>query len=250
MPPRATTGRPTLALTLALALSCASPLPAAEAPVPWTDGETLTLVIDWGLVRAAQGVFTATEQPKHWEFRLHLTSQGTVDTFFPINDWFWSVQEKSPWRSIEYGEDRSEGRRRIRERTRVNYETKIGLREKWTKAEDDRIPITIQPLDDIGSMLYSLRRGPWKVGDKRPIHVYESSQIKTGEATCTAILKRAFAPWPEQELIVIQCDPTGETKAKQKGSLTIWMTNDSRRLPIHATLEFKYGTFDISLVRP
>lgn len=239
----------TLIVGLTLALSCAVRLPAAETPVPWTNGETLTYDIEWGVIRAAQGVFTATEQPDRWEFRLHLLSQGTVDSFFPINDWYWSYQQKSPWRSVEYGEDRSEGKRRIRERTRVDYETKIGIREKWTKAENDRIPITLQPLDDVGSMLYSLRRGTWKVGDKRPIQVYESSQVKTGEATCIAIGKYTFSPWPEQELIVIQCDPTGETKAKQKGSLTVWLTHDARHLPLHATLQFKYGTFDISLVK-
>lgn len=236
---------------LVVLLSLAPTLRAEKAPlVPWPNGETLTYSISWGVIDAAQGVFTATDQPDRWEFRMHLISQGTVDTFYPINDWYWSFQQKSPWRSIEYGEDRSEGKRRVRERTRVDYVTKIGLREKWTKAEDDRIPITTQPLDDVGSMLYSLRCGAWKVGDKRPINVYESSELKTGEATCVSISKRTFDPWPELELIEIQCDPTGATKAKQKGGLTIWLTNDSRRLPILAHLSFKYGTFTIALAKP
>jgi len=226
-------------------LSTTIPAPAAE---PWPDGETLVLSINWGMIHAAQGTFTAVEKPERWEFRLNLISQGTVDTFYPINDWFWSYQQKSPWRSVEYGEDRSEGKRRVRERTRMDYEGKLGVREKWTKAEDDRIPITLEPLDDIGSMLYTLRRGEWKVGDKRPLNIVESSQIKTGEATCVSIEKRTFAPWPEREMIQIHCVPVGATALKEKGALTIWLTNDARRLPLHATLLFKYGTFDIDLV--
>lgn len=226
-------------------LSAALPAPAAE---PWPDGETLVLSIDWGVIHAAQGTFTAVEKTDRWEFRLNLISQGTVDTFYPINDWFWSYQQKSPWRSVEYGEDRSEGKKRIRERTQFHFEKKLAIREKWTKAENDRIPLTLEPLDDIGSMLYTLRRGTWKVGDKRPIQVVESSAIKTGEATCISIGKRTFAPWPEREVIQIHCLPTGETAQKQKGELTVWFTNDARRLPLRATLQFKYGTFDISLV--
>jgi hypothetical protein len=39
------------------------------------------------------------------------------------------------------------------------------------------------------------------------------------------------------------------TGTKKKGHLTMWMTDDARRLPLHAELEFKYGTFNIDLVQ-
>ncbi len=231
-------------------LSIFSPLTAAEDAVPWPNGETLNYSIAWGVVSAANATFTATDAGSRWEFRLHIVSKGAVETLYPITDWFWSYQQKSPWRSIEYGEDRSERTKRIRERTQVDYVGKLAVREKWTKGETDRIILTGEPLDDIGSMLYSLRRGSWKVGDKRPITVYESYEVKTGEATCLAIEKKIFAPWPEQECIQIECLPTGATKAKQKGALMIWLTNDARRLPLRSELQFKYGTFTLSLVQP
>lgn len=229
----------------------AGQVPTTTASTPtnmWSDGETLVYSVQWGVVIAAQGTFTATEKPDRWEFRLHLVSEGVVETFFPINSWFWSFQEKNPWRSVEYGEDRSEGNRRIRERTQVDYTAKTGVREKWNKGETDHFAITVEPLDDIGSMLYALRRIDWKLGEKRPIAVHESSRIKTGEATCVSIEKHICGTWPEQELIKLYCEPTGETKQKQKGHLTLWLTNDARHLPLEADLSFKYGTFEIILL--
>ncbi len=239
-----------VSLLLFLAVSAPAAPTTSTPAVPWRSGESLTYSIDWGLVHAAESTINVVEKPHYWEFHLHLVSKGAVDTFFPINDWFWSFTGKNPWRSLEYGEDRSEGNRRIKERTRVDYDKKIALREKWTKGGTDRIVFTQDQLDDIGSMLYTFRTGTWKKSDRRPVIAYESHQVKTGEAVCTGIFLRKFDPWPEQEVIELTCDPTGETKAKQKGRLVIWITNDARRLPLRAHLYFKYGTFEISLTNP
>jgi hypothetical protein len=32
-----------------------------------------------------------------------------------------------------------------------------------------------------------------------------------------------------------------------RGRMTLWMTDDARHLPIHADLQFRYGTFSIDL---
>jgi hypothetical protein len=34
-----------------------------------------------------------------------------------------------------------------------------------------------------------------------------------------------------------------------RGSLMLWLTDDARRLPVHADLDFRYGTFSIDLMK-
>ncbi len=220
--------------------------PVDFAHLPWKDGEQLTYIVSCYRLLAAQGTFTAHQKPGHWEFTLDLKSLSWVDTFYPFTSVFWSVAGPgAPWRSVEYGEYRFEPKRVIKEQTRIDYAAHQGARADWMKGKTTTYPIAEDAVDDVGTMLYHLRIGPWKVGDRRTIYVYESDSEKQANATCDAIETRAFGDWPAQSLIKLAVLPGKGTH--HRGNLVLWMTNDARRLPIHAEIAFKYGTFDIDL---
>jgi hypothetical protein len=222
--------------------------PVDLAHLPWVDGESLTYVVSCYNLLAAQGTFTAHNKGDHWEFGLALKSLGWVDSFYPFAGQFWSICAPGlPWRSVEFGEYRFEPKRTIRERTRIDYAAHTGTREDWVKNKTVTYPVAEDAIDDIGSMLYHLRTGPWKVGDRRTVFVYESNSEKQANATCEAIETKAFGTWPAQSLLRISVLPGKGTH--HRGHLTFWMTNDARRLPIHAEMEFKYGTFDMDLTK-
>src|SRR5438034_368824 len=46
---------------------------------PWPDREKLVYQVRWGLIEAAEGIFTAKSQDNTWKFSLLLKSSGTVD---------------------------------------------------------------------------------------------------------------------------------------------------------------------------
>ena len=219
--------------------------PVDFAHLPWADGEKLTYLVSWGGFDAAQGIFAAHDKGNHWEFDLALASRGLVDTIYPFSGNFWCILAKNPWRSIEYGEFRFEPRRLIKEQTSIDYDKKQGTREKWLEGKSKTFSIDQPAIDDVGTMLYHIRAGPWKPGDKRTLYVYESNSEKQGEAVCVARETRAFGIWPAQPVLKLSLVPTVGTH--RKGHLTMWMTDDARRLPLHAELEFKYGTFDMDL---
>jgi len=242
----------TLGVVSALAAPT-EPIPNPAPPVdfqhlPWADGETLTYLISLSAFEAAQGTFVARDKGDHWEFQLALASRGLVDDAYPFTGTFWSIlAPTSPWRSIEYGEYRFEPHRTIKERTRIDYAQHQGTREVWSKGETKTFPITQDAIDDLGSMLYHLRAGTWKPGDKRTLLVYESNSEKQAEVECQARETRAFDKWPAQPLLRIQALPTKGTR--RRGSLVIWMTDDARHLPLHAELDFLYGSFSIDLTK-
>jgi hypothetical protein len=240
-----------------------SPAPAAAAPalpppgatpavdldhLPWKDGESLTYVVSAYSLLAAEGTFTAHRKTDHWEFDLDLKSDGWVNTFYPFTGQFWCIlAPNAPWRSLEFGEYRFEPKRTIKERTRIDYPGHLAKREDWAKGKTTTYPIAEDGVDDIGTMLYHLRAVPWHVGDKRTAFVYESDSEKQGDATCVARETRAFGTWPSQPLLKLSILPGKGTH--HRGHLTIWMTDDARRLPLHAELEFRYGTFDMDLTK-
>ncbi len=242
-------------LGVALGLSSASaapPVPTSEASVdfkhlPWTDGEALTYLVSLSAFEAAQGTFVARDKGDHWEFNLALASRGLVDDFYPFTGNFWCILAPPPWRSVEYGEYRFEPHRTIREQTRIDYTQHHGIREIWAEGKIKTFPIAETSVDDVGTMLYHLRTGAWNPGDRRLFHVYESDSEKEALAECLDRETRAFGNWPRQPLLRIQVLPGKGTH--HRGGLMLWMTDDARHLPLHADLDFRYGSFSIDLIK-
>ena len=243
-PTSAPTGTPTPTLIHAY--------PAAnEIKIPWKDGEALTYHAYWGIVDAADGTFTTHSDGNKWSCTLALQSAGSVSTIYPFKDYFTTSINKSPWRSLSYTEDRHEPGRVATDITEVNYTHTSAARLLVNKSkgttENHDFTFTTDALDDLGSMLLHLRAMHWSVGEKHMLYVYENNSAKEGEATCEAIETKAFGTWPSQSLIRVHAVPGKGTH--RHGYLTFWMTNDSRRLPLHADLNFYYGTFSIDLTK-
>jgi hypothetical protein len=234
-----------------IALAVSLPARAATTPVdfdhlPWKNGEKLNYLVSMGMFEAAEGTFTARDREGHWEFKLKLVSRGIVDEFYPFSGYFWcELGDGLPWRSVEYGEFRFEPKRTIKERTRIDYGARKGTREIWTTGQTKKFPVAEDSLDDVGTMLYHLRTGTWKPGDLRVLHIYESDSEKEATAECDGRETRAIGPWPKQPLLHLTVLPGKGTH--HRGRLTLWMTDDARHLPLHADLEFRYGTFSIDL---
>jgi hypothetical protein len=244
-----------VAMVLSVSLSLAhgaAPASPESPPVdfhhlPWADGEALTYQISWGGLEAAQGTFVARKTDDHWKFNLDLASRGLVEGFYPFRDYFWCILAPPPWRSVEYGEYRFEPNRTIKERTRIDYAAHHGTRAIWSDGKTKTFSIAEESVDDIGTMLYHVRTGTWNPGDHRTLHIYESDSEKEALAECQARETRAFGIWPSQPLLRILVLPGKGTH--HHGSLMLWMTDDARRLPVHADLDFRYGTFSIDLTK-
>ena len=233
---------------LAPARSETPPPPAVDFKhLPWSDGEALTYLISWEGLNAAEGTFVARDKGSHWEFHLSLASRGLVDDFYPFTGTFWCVLAPPPWHSVEYGEFRFEPRRVIKEQSRIDYAQHQGRDENWIDGKTKTFSVTSSDLDDVGTMLYRLRALPWKPGDRCVLHVYESGAEKEALIECQARETRAFGIWPSQPLLRIHALPGKGTH--HRGGLMLWMTDDARRLPVHADLDFRYGQFSIDLTK-
>lgn len=103
------------------------------------------------------------------------------------------------------------------------------------------------PVQDILSAIYFVRTQPLAVGKtleitisdsgrvyKLPVRVIEKKRMKT-------VLGRVEALRIDPELF------GSEGMIPHQGQLSVWFTNDHRRIPIRARLKSEHGTFDIKL---
>lgn len=238
-----------LGCVLAILVSTSCPSPAQ--PLPWPEGEKLTYLIEWGIVQAAEGTFTATPEPGKegvQRFDLDLRSRGPVEAFYPIRSRFTSLTQVKPWRSLEYRQNRSEGGNiRIR-RTVPEYAVKLGRFWPAPDKPEENFDLPEGPCEDFGSMLYHVRVHPWKKGESVTWNILENKEPLYGKMTCTEIGEIELEGREPRRLIQLRCKPVGASRRHQ-GWLDLWMTDDERRLPLHAHLKFRYGTFKINLIR-
>ena len=220
-------------------------------PLPWSEGEKLTYLIEWGIVHAAEGTFTATAEPGQenvQKFDLYLRSRGPIEAFYPIRSRFLSLTQVKPWRSLEYRQDRSEGGNvRIR-KTIPQYSVKLGRFWPAPDKPEENFDLPEGPCEDFGSMLYHLRSHPWKEGESVTWNILENKEPLFGKMTCVKIGEIELEDREPRRLIELHCEPVGAS-TRHKGWLKLWMTDDERRLPILAQLKFRYGTFTIHLIR-
>ncbi len=225
-----------------------SPAKGAVPPIPWVDGEKLHYEIDFALLTAATGVFSAKRGKKVDEFQLELSTAGLAESLYPIRSKFWSRTQLSPWRSLEYGEERDENGDFEHEKTTVNYGTGKATRERYTDEKTEVYEVGEKAyLTDLVSMSYGLRSGPWQRGQRRAFSINEGGKLKQAEAICEEIEEMEVAGWPKQRVMRIHVAPKGEYEGK--GSLDFYVTDDARRLPLLAKLKFAYGTAMIRLVK-
>jgi Protein of unknown function (DUF3108) len=105
-------------------------------------------------------------------------------------------------------------------------------------------------LQDILSVIYFIRTQRLQVGKsfevfigdggriyKTPVHVVEKKKMKT--------------PWGRVSVLRVEPDLFGPDQLidERKGQLSLWITDDERRLPVNARIKSEYGTFDIKLKR-
>ena len=221
------------------------------AVVPWVDGEKLTYRVTLGPMEAVEGTFTAVDHGKTWEFKLQFRSIGPVETMYPMRDWFWSICTKKPWRSVECGEERFEAGKHFYERTDVDYAKEEATRHRWFEGKTQVFKTPAQAADDTGSMLYSLRYGPWKVGQRRTFLIYESRHLRSAEAICQRIEKVPLLEEknaPEADCYVIEARPLDPNLRKKGYVMTLWLTADDRRIPVKCVMKFRYGTVECRLL--
>ena len=106
-----------------------------------------------------------------------------------------------------------------------------------------------EPIQDILTVIYFLRTQKLEVGKTFDVPLSDSGHVFRFSV---AVVERKELNTVLGRVSTVRIDPAlfGEKGlVRSRGSLSIWITDDSRRLPVKAQLKVDLGTFDIKLKR-
>ncbi len=106
-----------------------------------------------------------------------------------------------------------------------------------------------EPVQDILSMIYFMRTQPLEVGKTFDVAVSDSGRVFR-MTVAVVERKRIKSAFGRVEAVRIEPAMFGEGRMlRGEGEMSIWITEDSRRLPVWAHLNVPAGTVDIKLKR-
>jgi len=231
-PARFLLGALLLALSLAPAAS-AQPVPDSR---PLFLGEKLRFAMS--ILGAAGGELTlsATEtrldgRPA-WKFELSAISGEFLSKIFIVRDYLASWVDPKTFRSLRYEKHTVEGKRVRDDLIEFDYEKKIAYRD------GKPIPIEADTFDTLSSIYYirllDLNRSEpisLTVVSRR---LFPLSVVVKGRETVTT---------PAGTFKTIRVEPQGPEGLIGKGkTLTLWLTDDERKMPVQIKSKLKVGT--------
>ena len=104
-----------------------------------------------------------------------------------------------------------------------------------------------EPIQDVLTVIYYLRTQKLEPGKSFDVPVTDAGKVFT---LSVAVAERKEIETVLGRVNTIRIEPAlfGDNAAvRAKGKLTIWVTEDARRLPVRAQLKVDMGTFDIKL---
>ncbi len=228
----------------------------AFVPVPpgiqaFRAGETLTYKVSWSKILTA-GTATMTVETLHLpggrevlKFSVTGRTSGLVDRVYPVNDTVLSVFDPLIMQSISYSLRESYGGKK-----RVRVMTFDHAKRTVVSRLNDDPPETLDtpdPVQDGLSCLYSIRAmTDFSIGRIRTIDVVDSGKNWSIEVH-TLGREAVKTPAGTFDTIRIKTRPTYQGVFLNKGEVFIWLTDDSRRVPVLMKSKLKVGSFVFTL---
>jgi hypothetical protein len=251
------------------ALNSASSQPALRSSVPFAIGEELVYQAEFnkGLlhgVDVAQFRFKAeTERvsarggPGDDPFIVRLVGDVASRGLFPriagfrFHQHVESTVDPGPFTVLRTSKLDEQGKRVRASEAIFDHETR---KVTWTERDPNQSqPPRIsaqdfsEPIQDVLTVIYYLRTQNLEVGKSFDVPLSDSGRVFR---LAVAVVERKQINTVLGRVSAVRVEPAlfGENSlVRSRGSLSIWITEDSRHLPVKAQLKVDIGTFDIKL---
>lgn len=237
-------GRPAALCSLALGLllfpgasraeeQTAGSIQRIEALKP---GEILTYDISWSkIVRAGTAVMeikegTLSDGKRVLRFITTTHSEGLVDSFYRVNDRLVSVFDPGTMQSLTFSLNESHGKKERRRELVFDHVTKTVI-STLNDDPPEKLTIADQTQDALSSLYYLRTRQDFIVGKAITIQVHDSGKNWSVEVQ-TLGREKVKTPAGKFATIKVRTFPKYEGVFMNKGEIFIWLTDDSRRVPV------------------
>lgn len=219
------------------------PLPGRNPAI--APGERLTFSVRYGVVKAGTAVLEL-EGPKSaggreaYQITSTATSNQVFDKIFPVRDRIISVMDASTLESLYFEKHLREGKYKADQSVRFNHETGLA-----TYHDGKEHPIQ-KGTFDVLSAFYRVRTMPLVPGEELFL---ESHADRKNYAIRVSVLGREEI---ESVLGTVTClvvEPRLRSGAffKNEGRLTLYLTDDERRIPVLMKSKIPVGSISVVL---
>jgi hypothetical protein len=207
--------------------------PRSEALKP---GETLVYDISWSNIVTAG---TATMETKEGtlpdgepvlRFIVTTRSAGLVGKFYRVNHRMESVFAPGTMQSLKFSLNESHGKKKRRRELVFDQANKTVL-STLNDDPPETLVIADQTQDALSSLYYLRTREDFIVGNAIIIQVHDSGKNWAVEVQ-TVDREKVTTPAGEFATIKVRTFPRYEGVFMNKGEIFIWLTDDSRRVPV------------------
>jgi hypothetical protein len=212
-------------------------VPAITSRVmPFKPGETLTYEVSWSnIVTAGTAVMEVKGEllpngRKVFRFIATSRSVGVVDKFYPVNDTIQSVFDPQLMQSLSFSLNESHGKRKRRRGSVFDQARKTVVS---TVNDDPPETLTIpgQMQDALSSLFYLRTMEDFTIGKIHVIPVHDSGKNWSVEVQ-TLGRETVKTPAGKFNTIKVKTFPKYEGVFMNKGEIFIWLTDDSRKIPV------------------
>lgn len=236
-------------LLATLCFSDAEAEPAAVWPdVPWK-GERLVFELSWFKLKGGTAVMEVAEEAevqgrKAYQISAVTTSNKFVDTFHKVRDRVDSFVYADNLASYRFKVYQEEGRFRRGKEIDFNYAKETANYTVDKETTYYPIPAFVQ---DALSSLYYLRTRKLVIGKSVIIDVFDDKKLWQVEVQVIG-KERIRTPAGEFDTLLIKPLLKFEGIFQRKGDVYIWLTDDSRKMPVRMRSKIVIGSISADLV--
>jgi len=207
----------------------------ARSHHPFNPGERLTYTISWSKVLSAGTAVMEVNKEKaeggREVFRFISTARttGMVDSVYPVRDRVQSLFDLRTMDSLSYSLDQSHGKRK--KHREMVFDHEAGTVAFTENGKKEIIPIKLQTQDALSSLYFLRTKKDFIVGTPIVFDIHDSGKNWSVEVHVLG-RERLKTPVGEFDTIKVKTYPKYEGVFMHKGEIFIWLTDDSRKIPV------------------
>jgi hypothetical protein len=216
-------------------------------------GERLTYAISWSkILTAGTAVMEVKEDrlPNGKEvLRFIATSRsvGAVDAVYPVNDMVQSVFDPQTMQSLSFSLNESHGTKKRHRALVFDHEARTVV--STLNNEPPKTMAIPDQVQDALSSLYELRtRDDFTIGKTHTINIHDSGKTWSVEVH-TLGREKVKTPAGVFNTIKVKTFPRYEGVFMNKGEIFIWLTDDSRKIPVLMKSTIAIGSIMTTLTK-
>lgn len=219
-------------------------------------GEKLEFVIKYEFVPGGTATMETSDGPvidgrQTINLQSRAESNGFVDAFFKVRDFNGSAIDTTSLCSVHFHQNLKEGHYHVIRNTGLDYDRGTYSWEKIYKGKTtERTGKITQPLSDILSSFFVARTLPLELGKNYSITVFSDEDVYPLAIHVYDKPETVTVAAGKFDCIKLQPAIKGDAIFKaREGQMTLWLTNDSRHMPVLIRSKVAIGAFDAELTK-